>query len=369
MKAILNTKLFRRALMALTGSMSRNQGVTLVFTEAELTMTATGQDLRKRTRHRADIEVPGRIRVPGKLLSDLVHFVDTAEVSVRRERDGLTVEAGKTSVWLEQSEDQEPGSRSYMDEQPIERSKFPRESFFAAIGQVAAAAPRAGAPSPTRGFSLRAEEDDIYIAATDSYRLARRRLVKLNHPSQLDILISISAVNELARVAKGQSGSEELVVDVAGDSIRASLTLGQIGSSRSVDFEVVSWDLGDGFPHFEVLAPEKPRGRFRADTKQLARAVQRSLILGDRTPLRLSFDDSTTMALNSESVASEEELAGSYVGEPLTLLFTSSFLRDGLLAVHTPTVVLEMGADEDPVAIRSFEDDSFLYLLMPATPR
>jgi DNA polymerase-3 subunit beta len=72
------------------------------------------------------------------------------------------------------------------------------------------------------------------------------------------------------------------------------------------------------------------------------------------------------LSVTRQDVGGEtEHVTADYQGEEMTIAFNSRYLNDGVSAVDSDNVVLDMLDPLKPGVIRGAGDEDFLYLLMP----
>jgi DNA polymerase-3 subunit beta len=126
------------------------------------------------------------------------------------------------------------------------------------------------------------------------------------------------------------------------------------------------------FPEYQRLIPERYTNRAHVAREELATALRRvRLLVRDTkdvtTPVRVAFDDDglELTVLTAESGRAVERVPARHEGEDVTVAFNPTFLLDGIDAIKSETVVLEVIDSGKPAMLQGEDDESYKYLLMP----
>ena len=205
------------------------------------------------------------------------------------------------------------------------------------------------------GIQVRFEGTQLFMAATDSYRLSFKETELEQSGPDLEAIIPARALTELGRIAAGTETvalgvNENTVVFGTGDTWL---------TTRRIDGQ---------FPDVARLLPESFEVEVDLPRAELRDVVRRAGVMALRNaPLRLRFaEGELTISAQSQDVGETvESLPAAYTGEPLEIGFNAEFLADGVDAVRSDTVRLKLINPLRPGLITSADDDSFWYLIMP----
>jgi DNA polymerase-3 subunit beta len=193
------------------------------------------------------------------------------------------------------------------------------------------------------------------MAATDSYRLAVREL-RATGGGEATVLVPERALSEAGRAAAGEEKGE---VEIILGEAQAAFRVGRLRlTSRLID---------EQFPNYRQLLPEPGGNKLTAPRQELLEAVRRvGLLARESSPVRLELN-ALGVRLTSSSPdlgGAVEALEATYEGEELTAAFNPLYLGDGLAAVTSDRVTLELRDGLKPALVRG-EDQEYTYLVMP----
>ena len=336
------------------GSVQVLSGVLLRPTDGGLELAATDMELSLRTTLTANVEGDSSVVVPGKLLVDLARLLPAAEVTIEyRPEDGVAhISSGSYSSKLNVFSAEDFPRLPSVDPAP---HAIATASLLETVDRVARSASKDESRPVLTGIQVRFEGTQLFMAATDSYRLSFKQTELEQSGPDLEAIIPARALTELGRIAAGTETvalgvNENTVVFGTGDTWL---------TTRRIDGQ---------FPDVARLLPESFEVEVDLPRAELRDVVRRAGVMALRNaPLRLRFaEGELTISAQSQDVGETvESLPAAYTGEPLEIGFNAEFLADGVDAVRSDTVRLKLINPLRPGLITSADDDSFWYLIMP----
>jgi len=326
------------------------QGVLVEVTGT--TMRVTGTDLEVTVRTELDVEVMdgGSTVIPARLATEAVRKLPPGAVVLQAEGGEIEITGG--------------GPRFRFREFNVE--DYPKiaepdltgavavdgAAFASAVSQVAVAASTDDARPILTGVYFENEDGKLRMVTTDSYRLAVRDLPSID--AHMVGLVPVRALKELAR-SVGAAGLKVAMGDreAAFVSDRGSLTARLIEGS---------------FPPYRKLIPESYPNRVTVGRDALLEAIDRaSLVAEDHIPIRMTLQEGgIDLSVTRQDVGGEtEHVEADYSGEEMTIAFNSRYLNDGVTAIDTEQVILDVMDPLKPGVLRGAGNDDYLYLLMP----
>jgi DNA polymerase III subunit beta len=333
-------------------------GVKFVASGESTELLATDMDVGLRVPLKADIERPGEVVLPARLLLDVARALPADHVSLELRASEQDVEliSGSATFHLRTLRVEDfPALPTPSDDT---RVVLPAEAFVQTIARVARSASKDETRPILTGILMSASERELRMVATDSYRLSVKQTT-LEQPLQgtLEANVPARALQELVRISQ-QSESSELAVSVGQNQVVFELD-GTTLSSRLLDGQ---------FPNYRQLLPESVEHELRLATGELIEVVRRiSLLAQKNTPLRLGFREGELMVSSQTPDVGEasESIPVPFHGEPFEIGFNPEFLRDGLDSLESEELVLKLISPLRPGLIESPDSGDFVYLIMP----
>lgn len=202
------------------------------------------------------------------------------------------------------------------------------------------------------------EGDSLVYVATDSFRLAEKRVkCKLDgdfHP----VLIPYKNIIEIIKIIGDYEGDISLIINKNQISFSAP---GLYLTSRAID---------GVFPDYKQIIPKEFKSEVIVLKQHLLNALKISTIFSDKfNQITLSLKPSEKLfeihSKNSDIGEHTTRIEGTFSGEPIEVSFNSKYFIDCFQSINTDSVILKFNQTNKPVIIQSAQDSSFTYLVMP----
>jgi len=332
-------------------------GVQIQAQAAGIELRATDMEIGLRVPLEGEVVREGAVVLPARLLVDVVRALPADELTLelRAAEQDVELNSGSATFHIRtlRLEDFPP-----LPEPENDRLDVPGPALVETVLKVARAASRDETRPVLTGILVSAGEQELRMAATDSYRLAVKD-TQLEAPLArgFEANVPARALQELTRIV--QHGSAERIAV----SLRANQVVfeaaGVVLSSRLIDGQ---------FPNVRQLLPEGYEHELTLNGSEIAEVVRRiSLLAQKNAPLRLSFAEGelTVSARTPDVGEARETVPVPFQGEPFEIGFNPEFLRDGLEALESGDLVLKLISPLRPGLIQAADGSGFQYLLMP----
>lgn len=334
-------------------------GVVLDAREGELTCRATDLEVSSEVSVPVQVHEPGIALLPGRLLAQVASRLPDAPVELEGQPERMVLRCGRATFGMRgMSVDDFPRLPEPSSDAP--RGVVKAESFARLVNQVARAASTDEARPVLTGVKIEASKEGLVAAATDSYRLAVRRLA-WDEDVEGSALVPARALSEAAKAA-GEAGGQITLI----------LEEGQV-TFLFGDRRLTTRLIEGSFPDYGGLLPEEHETTVTVDRAALVEALQRVAVvaLGQaNTPVSLTFEEGAVelVAGNQELGDATESLPVEIEGPGLKIAFNPMFFLTGLEATGTDQVRIELRDGLKPAVVRPHGEgqvDDFVYLLMP----
>jgi DNA polymerase III subunit beta len=332
-------------------------GVQIQAQTDGIELRATDMEIGLRVPLEGEVVREGAVVLPARLLVDVVRALPADELTLelRAAEQDVELTSGLATFHIRtlRLEDFPP-----LPEPEDDRLDVPGPALVETVLKVARAASRDETRPVLTGILVSAGEQELRMAATDSYRLAVKD-TQLEAPlaRSFEANVPARALQELTRIV--QHGSADRIAV----SLRANQVVfeaaGVVLSSRLIDGQ---------FPNVRQLLPEAYEHELTLSGSEIADVVRRiSLLAQKNAPLRLSFAEGelTVSARTPDVGEARETVPVPFQGEPFEIGFNPEFLRDGLEALESGDVVLKLISPLRPGLIQAADGSGFQYLLMP----
>ena len=345
-------------------------GVLIEATETGLTLSSFDYEVSAQTQIAAEVEIPGKILVSGRLLADIASRLPNAPVRFSTDEGKIVVSCGTANFTLLSMPVEEYPT---LPQVSASSGMLPAESFAAAVAQVAVAASRDDVTPVITGVQLEVSKTSLSLVATDRYRVAVREIEWDAGDAITDTVTALVPARTLTEIGKTFGHSGTISVAITSTDERELIAF-QAGSRT-----VTSLLIKGNFPPVKRLFPETVENYAVLNTAELIEATRRvSLVLEREAALRFSFsvDGLTLEAIGSEQAQASETIDAFLTGTDTVVSLKPQFLLDGLGAVHSEFVRISFTKTDNPnkpgpvlITSQSSKDqagaDNYKYLLQP----
>jgi DNA polymerase-3 subunit beta len=338
--------------------------VLIKATEQKVEFLATNLELAITSNLRAKVEAPGTFTVPARTLNDFVNLLSEEKVELSLVDNELQVVCGKSSTKIK-------GSPA--DEFPVvpatdEGSGYVLDidALKSGLGQVFQAASKNEIRPELAGVLFNFNEDPgyVYLAATDSYRLAEKKLKVLQGEEKARIIVparTAQEINHILTLAKGVENEK---------NVRMLVTQNQI-VLRCNDVELISRLVDGQYPDYTQIIPKEFNTTAEFSTSQIVKSIKAASLFTTTGVNAVNFElDPVAGAVLISSVSTQtgehkSEISADIKGEKNSILLNHRYVLDGLANIDTENVVLKIINTDSPCILTPKEDVSFVYIVMP----
>lgn len=228
--------------------------------------------------------------------------------------------------------------------------------FKKALQQIVFAASSDETRPVLTGVLIHTEAGNLYMAATDSYRLAEKQLGK--NKEDIQLLVPASAMQDLLRVL----GDSEEQVKITHDDQQV---LFQVG-----DVELVTRLLEGKYPDYKKLIPKSFTSQATLKRADLINVTKVSSLFARESAGSVTIELSKAgKQLSIRSVASQlgenTATADAKVTADGSITLNSRYLLDALGALSGEDVIFGFNGKLEPTLLRDPANDDYQHIVMP----
>jgi DNA polymerase-3 subunit beta len=306
------------------------------------------------------VETQGSLTVPARLFAEFVSSLPHGNIDLIGVDAVLTVKSPHYESKLNGISADEFPLIPTLTTDPV--LTLDAATFRDGLAQVVVAASGDEARPVLAGVYLYVEDSTLYIVATDSYRLAEKRLeLSGDAPKAFSVLVPARTMQELVKLLGDATGEVEIYVD---DN--------QV-MFRIADVELVSRLIEGQFPPYRRIIPEHAVTSFDIATAELARITKVASLFARESA------GSVRLEINAEGkvsvVSSDSEVGGNtssadcdVSGEDGEISLNARYLTDALSAVKSSMVSVAIVDKLSPCVISPAgpnDADDYLHIVMP----
>jgi DNA polymerase III subunit beta len=337
--------------------------------EGRVRVAATDLELTIETSFKAGVDEPGKVIVPGRLFGEMSRSLGAGQVSLMAGDGEVEIGSGRGQFRVKSLATDDypalPGEDSTTAEEV--RIELAGPQLATALAQVVRSASGDESRQVLTGVLWEIEKAELTLAATDSYRLAVRKLEVSGGPDETrKVILPARALSELVRVLQTGAGAT-LVAEVRENLISFRMSPGKEEGSGAGESVISSRFIEGEFPNYGQLIPAGYSNKLTVDREALLEVVGRvGLLAQNNLPVKLQLGAELEVSAHTPDVGEGQEvLDATYEGESLVIAFNPQFLHDGASAIQQANLTLEAGDGLKPAILRGEGDQGFTYLLMP----
>lgn len=305
----------------------------------------------------AKIVKPGSITVPARLITDFISSLPKGKIDIIVKGNQLHVTAGKyNSVINGTIADDFPELPTIEEDIAIQYQLTPTD-FKQAVGQTIIATSSDTTRPILTGVYWHSHDGDLYLAGTDGYRLAERRLVKTE--SEVSAIIPTTSLQEVLRMISDDTEQVTVLFDESQVRFRVD------------EAEITSQLIDGNFPPYRQLIPSSNEVEACIKKDDFTRITKiAGLFARDSGGSITITADGDANELSLHSVASElgentSEASAEIKGNG-TITLNSRYLSEALNVVDDTTVRFSFSGKLAPTVLQADSDVAdYKHIIMP----
>ena len=332
-------------------------GLYLDARQNSLSIKATNLDLGISISLPVKVSEPGIVVVPARVISSFVSSLSKDKnigITTKNQILEIKTSATKTQIKTLPSEDF-PVIPEIDDDKAF---SIPTRDLIFGIRSVIYAAAVGSIKPELSSISITHEGEFLVFAATDSFRLAEKKIRIKKVPHFKQILVPQKNAMEIIKIF--DKGEEDISISIEEHQM----------ALRSQNIYLTSRIIEGTFPDYRQIIPKETTSKAVLLKQDLINSLKTSLIFSDvfnQLTLKLSpkaknFEIESKNSTVGESVHAVEAVLE---GEDISINVNHRYFTDCFQSITTDSISLNFSGQAKPIIIQGVGDTSFLYLVMP----
>lgn len=333
--------------------------VLLSASSGVLELATTNLEIGIKCFVRGKVEKPGKTTVQAKLLNDYVSLLPKNRVDIESLENSLMLKCDVYETTIRGS-----SAEDYPIIPPIEKKDpivVEAQEFLSAISETVFAAATDETRPEISGVLMTVNNQELKLVATDSYRLAEKK-VNLKKPNKVarQVIIPSRTLQELLRV---------LTIIEAGE-IEIMVTENQIMFDLE-ETSIMSRVIEGRYPDYQQIIPQESKTSFTADKEELMRIIKTTSLFSKagicdvNIKLNTKQNEAVVSAANTQVGEHVSRFSVKAEGDDNSIVFNHRYLLEGLQNIPTSEVVVELIDSANPGVIKPKNGEGYLYIIMP----
>ncbi len=332
------------------------QAVLLIASGKSVKVRSTNLSLGIEIEIPATVEKEGVVLVKGDVLASVCNNLSVDQkVTLSIDGENLAIETEKTKTVIKCLPNEEFPTLPVVEGESFE---IKSETLQEGIRSVYFCAATSEIKPEIASIFIYSEQDTLVFVATDSFRLAEKK-IKQKHIVEISkILIPYKNISDILRV-----------LEVFSDTVRVSFSKNQLSLSGGGVYFTTR--LIDGaFPDYRIILPKEEKTKIVVIKQELLSTLRLSTVFADKffqvlfsviSKEKKVYIDSKNTDVGSSKSAIDAVIQGNDIEVSCNL----RYFLDVFQALSDDSVVISFTEATKPILIKGVQDVSFMYLLMP----
>ncbi|HAZ16692.1 MAG: DNA polymerase III subunit beta [Candidatus Jacksonbacteria bacterium RIFCSPLOWO2_02_FULL_43_9] len=343
------------------GTLPVLQNILLKAEKGMITFSATDLEIGITATIRGKIEQEGAFTVSSKIMNNVVGLLPDENVELEVKGQNLHIKSGgsKTKInGIEATDFPIIPTLNEGDGVLVEASAFKK-----ALSQAIVAVSQDMSRPELNGALFRFSDSILTIAATDSYRLAEKKVgVVKKEGAGLSgqVIVPLKAIREVLRTVEEALDGRVLIATHEGQLL-----------FLSTDIRIVTRLIEGKYPDYEHIIPKTFQSSFVVQKEGFLRAVKAAGLFtqmgvnGINVRLHPEENLLEISSQNTQTGENASTLSVSGNGVAGAIVFDYRYLSDGLNTIDQDEVTLALNEPTSPGVLRPNGKDDYIYIIMP----
>lgn len=336
-------------------------GIEILVSKNSLTLISSDSNISIKTSldnsdtNTLIINEPGEIVIDAKYLLEIVRKIDSESINVEIIDGTLVKIYGGNSEFKINGMNVNEYPQINFDVLSKNEFNINEELFNSIIDQTAFACSDKETRPILTGINLKAENNKLYVNATDSYRLATK-YIDIDSDINFNITVPCKYLLEVCH-----SIVNEKEINICIDKQKISFLFG----NTLIDTRL----LDDEYPDTSRLLPNDFTQILTVNARNMINAIDRtSFIKSDgKNIIKLNISENKIDLTSSNQIGNSYEQIPviSYQGSPLEISCSGKYLQDAIKAIGTEDITIKFSGELKPMIVQNNEDNSLIQLISP----
>lgn len=332
------------------------EGIKLIAEDGVLTLSATDTDLAIEKKIKADIKVEGETVVPGRFFSEFLKKLTNQQIELDlNEKNQLKIKYADSEGFIAcYSSLEYPGFKKIDSEEYFAITK---KDFKSLINKSTFAVAIDDSRPILKGCLIEVEDKNIRAVALDGYRLAlvNKPLVQTN--VNVSVIVPAKSLNEIAKILDDSD-------DVINIYIQKNYLMVDLD-----DTKVITKLLDGDFLNYKQIITSNYETVVSINKSQFEDALERASLLskvGQGNLVKFEIKEKNLCLSSNSDIGNIKENVNIVLkGKDLNIAFNARYFMDALRMNANEFVKINFNSSASPCVITPFEDEEFLYLILP----
>ncbi len=325
--------------------------------DGQLKLSATDLEIGVTTSIGAKVDEEGSLTVPARLISDFI---------AANSDENLELESKATTLHLK-------SQRYEANIKGIDSSEYPvlpevsKDSlvelavadFTGAISEVVVACATDDTRPVLAGIYFKFDTDTLYLVATDSYRLAEKKIDVPGLNINKEFIVPARTMQEILRISSSVENPEKIAI---------SATENQV-SFNIAGTQVVSRLIEGAFPNYKQIIPSAYKSSAEIDLHDFSSAIKMASLFarqgGNNVKIKFIAAEAIITSVADQVGDNISKVPAKSSADSEEITFNAKYIADILQVLPDKKLLFEVNDKFSAGAIRPEKAKDFVYIIMP----
>ena len=300
----------------------------------------------------------GVVAVPARLLAEFVNNIPRGEkITIKADGDKVKVSTDKYSSVINCADKDEFPELPGIEESKAVVFKVGVDQFSTSISEVIIATSNDTTRPVLTGVYFNTDNNALYVAATDGYRLAEKKLIS-KVKSEMSAIVPTNSLQEVMRSISDDVDEVEILFD----ETQVRFRVGEV--------EITSKLIDGTYPNYKQLIPKESEIEAVLNLDELTRIAKMAAIFARESNRAIVCEaDDKAGVFSVSSIANEVGENKSEIEAKINksgkVKIDSRYLMDVLNILKEEKVKFKFNTGNDPIIVQNEKNPDYTHIIMP----
>lgn len=323
----------------------------------QLKLSATDLEIGVTTSIGAKVDEEGSLTVPARLVSDFIAANSDENLNLESKATTLHLKSQRYEANIKGIDSSEyPVLPEIAKDSLVE---LPVSDFIRAISEVVVACATDDTRPVLSGIYFKFEPDNLFLVATDSYRLAEKKISVPGLNTEKEFIVPARTMQEILRIASSSEGLAKIGISATDNQV--SFSVG--------DTQVISRLIEGQFPNYKQIIPTAFKSTAEIDLKEFSSAIKMASLFarqgGNNVKIRFSGTEVVITSIADQVGDNVSNVPAVISTDSEEITFNAKYIGDILQVLPDKKLVFEVNDKFSAGVIRPEKARDFVYIIMP----
>lgn len=331
--------------------------ILITAEKGKIKLAATDLEIAITTGTTGKVVEDGCLTIPARLLTEFVTNNNDESINFKTKNTSLNLKSEHYEANISGISAEEFPTIPLLPKEQF--CSIVKDKFIDAIRKVIIAPANDETRPVLAGIYFNFNGKILTMAATDSYRLAEKKMDLDESVAEKKIIVPARTMAEVLRLLSGNDAAEKVSISSTENQV-----LFQIG-----DTQVVSRLIEGAFPNYTQIIPSSSKIKVEVNHAELLSAIKMSALFArnsaNNVKVKTTKDSLTISSMASETGDTMAHVGAAVTGGEIEVAFNVRYLLDVLQVTASDKIFLQFNDSASAGLVTEEKDKNFIYIVMP----